>query len=100
MANTNGILASGIQVGALVPCEKFELYVAYHLNGSPSTPPEDGWENNIWQCEFCAEAKFWDYNEACEHEKICEKNTNTVVHDPFGKQFIHKMTEITGDTSI
>ena len=49
----------------------------YHLNGSSSAPPKDGWKSNKWKCDFCKKAQFWDYYEACEHEKICEKNTNT-----------------------
>ena len=51
------------------PCEKFTMYRSL-LNGSSLTLPKDGWKNIKWQCVFCEEAQFEDYDEACEHEKI------------------------------
>jgi len=53
-----------------------------------------------WQCDFCGkEAEFYDYDEACEHEKICYKNVDwCMIHFDSGKHFkLHKTTEITGN---
>ena len=59
------------------PSKELTTRKYYHLSGSSSAPPKDGWKAVVWGCDFCEEAQFEDYDEACEHEKICEKNTNT-----------------------
>jgi DNA polymerase III delta prime subunit len=30
-------------------------------------------EINVWLCDFCKEAFFHDYDDACQHEEICKK---------------------------
>ena len=65
-------------------------------NDSASPPPT---KSTKWQCDFCKKAEFVDYDEACEHEKICEKNIDwCMIHFDSGKHFkLHKTTEITGN---
>ena len=66
-------------------------------NDAASTPPVT--KSTKWACDFCTEAQFLDYDEACEHEKICEKNIDwCMIHFDSGKHFkLHKTTEITGN---
>ena len=67
---------------------------------SSSNPPAKPKYRTKWQCDFCGkEAEFYDYDEACEHEKICYKNIDwCMIHFDSGKHFkLHKTTEITGN---
>ena len=55
-----------------------------------------------WQCDYCKEVQFDDFDEAVEHENICTKNfSNTdwcIIHFDSGKHFkLHNTNEITGN---
>ncbi|KAL7540582.1 hypothetical protein ACHAXR_010223, partial [Thalassiosira sp. AJA248-18] len=63
-------------------------------SNAPTLPP-----GKKWLCDFCQEATFLDFNDAVEHEKICEKNIDwCMIHFDSGKHFkLHKTSEITGN---
>jgi Ulp1 family protease len=50
-----------------------------------------------WQCDFCKIARFDTFNEASEHEKVCEENVDRcMIHFDSGKHFkLHNTSLIT-----
>lgn len=52
-----------------------------------------------WQCDFCKKAQFDTFEEAVDHEKICDDNLDwCMLHFDSGKHFqLHKTGEITGN---
>ena len=55
-------------------------------------------EDLKWRCDYCNKVEFDTYDEACEHEKICQDNVDRcMIHFDSGKHFkLHKTVKIMG----